>query len=151
MQICSVIIPGWCAKYIQAPDVFWNKPFKARMTELHDQWLSEDVHHFIKGENMKPPSKNRIIEWVLDTWSQLPRENIIKLFKYCNWNLANECMEDDFIHCLKKGQPCKAGRKNLNSQLSILVDESEAVNPFISLSLTLSLFLSLMKRMPIRK
>ena len=41
-------------------------------------------------------------------------------------------MEDDFIHCLKNGQPCKAGRQKLNSQLSILVDKSDAVNPFIS-------------------
>ena len=41
-------------------------------------------------------------------------------------------MEDDFIHCLKKGQPCKAGREKLNSQLLILVDENDAINPFIS-------------------
>ena len=41
-------------------------------------------------------------------------------------------MEDDFIHCLKKGQPCKAGRQKLNSQLLILVDENDAINPFIS-------------------
>ena len=35
------------------------------------------------------------------------------------------------MHCLKKGQHCVAGRQKLNSQLSILVDESDAVNPFI--------------------
>ena len=34
----------------------------------------------------------------------------------------------------KKGQPCEAGRQKLNSQLSILVDESDIVNPFISVS-----------------
>ena len=32
MNVDSVIIPGGCTKYIQAPDVCWNKPFKARMT-----------------------------------------------------------------------------------------------------------------------
>ena len=36
MNVDSVIIPGGCTKYIQAPDVCWNKPFKARMTELYD-------------------------------------------------------------------------------------------------------------------
>ena len=41
-------------------------------------------------------------------------------------------MEDDLIHCLKKGEPCKAGRQKLNSQLSILVDQSGTVNPLIS-------------------
>ena len=39
---------------------------------------------------------------------------------------------DYFIHCLKKEQICETGRQKLNSQLSIVVDESEAVNPFIS-------------------
>ena len=32
MNVDSVIIPGGCTKYIQAPDVCWNKPFKVRMT-----------------------------------------------------------------------------------------------------------------------
>ena len=70
MNVDSVIIPGGCTKYIQAP-VCWNKPFKAKMTELYDQWLSESVRQFTKGGNMKPPSRKRIIEWVLDAWSQL--------------------------------------------------------------------------------
>lgn len=33
----SVIIPGGCTKFIQATDACWKKPFKDRMTELHDQ------------------------------------------------------------------------------------------------------------------
>ena len=49
-------------------------------------------------------------------------------------NLVNDGKEDDFIHCLKKGEPCKAKRQKLNSQLSILFDESDAVNLFISAS-----------------
>ena len=36
------------------------------------------------------------------------------------------------MHCLKKGQHCETGRQKLSSQLSILVDESDAVNPSIS-------------------
>ena len=66
MNVNSVIIPGWCTKYIQASDVCWNKPFKARMTELYDQWLSEGVHQFTEGGNMKPPSRKKIIECLLD-------------------------------------------------------------------------------------
>ena len=31
------IVPGGCTKYIQASDVCWNKPFKARMAELYNQ------------------------------------------------------------------------------------------------------------------
>ena len=90
MNVDSVIIPGGCTKYIQAPDACWNKPFKARMTELYDQWLTEGVHQFIEGENIKPPSRKRITESVLDAWSQLSKENIIKSLKCCDLNLAND-------------------------------------------------------------
>ena len=34
-KIDPVIIPGGCTKYIQAPDVVWNKPFKAKVTEKY--------------------------------------------------------------------------------------------------------------------
>ena len=62
MNVDSVIIPGGCTKYIQALDVYWNKPFKASMTELYGQWLSEGVHQFTEGRNMKPTFRKRITE-----------------------------------------------------------------------------------------
>ena len=80
---------------------------------------------------MKPPSRKRIIEWILDPWSQMSKVTI-KPLKCCDLNLVNGSTEDDFIQCLKKVQSCKAGRQKLNSQLSILVDKSDAVNPFNS-------------------
>ena len=73
MNVDSVIIPGGYTKYIQAPDGCWNKPFKSRMTELYDQWLSEVVHQFTECGIMKAFSRKRIIEWVLETWSQLSK------------------------------------------------------------------------------
>ena len=124
MNVDSVIIPGVCTKYIQTPD-------KVRMTKVYDQWLSEGTHQFTEGGNMKPTSRKRIVEWVLDAWSQLLKKNIVKLFRCCGLNFANDGTEDEFNHCLKKGQSCKAGKQKLNSQLSILIDKSDAVNPFI--------------------
>ena len=67
---------------------------------------------------MKTPSRKRIIEWVLDAWSQLSKENIKKLFWCCDLNLRNDGTEDDFIHCLKKGQSWEAGR--LKAELSTI-------------------------------
>ena len=43
-------------------------------------------------------------------------------------DLANDGTKDD----LKKGQLCKTWRQKLNFQLPVLVDESDAVNLFIS-------------------
>ena len=31
-------------KYMQVPDVCWNKSFKAKVTEKYDEWMSEGVH-----------------------------------------------------------------------------------------------------------
>ena len=71
MNVDSVITPGGSTKYIQASYVCWNKLFKVRMIELYDQGLSEGVHQFIEGGNIKPPSRKKKIEWGLDAWSQL--------------------------------------------------------------------------------
>ena len=38
-KICTVLILVGCTKYIQAPDVNWNKPFKTICTEKYDKWL----------------------------------------------------------------------------------------------------------------
>ena len=104
------------------------------MTELYDQWLSEGVHQYTEGGNIKAPSRKRIVEWILDAWSQLPKESIVKSFKCCGLNLATGGTEDDNIHCLKKGQPCEAGRGKLSSQLSAVLSDEDEGNPFISLS-----------------
>ena len=72
----------------------WNKPFKTRVTEPYDQWLSEGIHQYAEGGNIKAPSRKGIVEWILDAWSQLPIESIIKSFKCCGLNLANDGTED---------------------------------------------------------
>ena len=64
-------------------------------------------------------------------WSQLSKETI-NLLKCCDFDLANDGTDDDFIHCLKKEQPCEGEGKKLSSQLWIIVDESNALDPFIS-------------------
>ena len=65
------------------------------MTKLYDQWLSEGVHQFTEGGNMKSPSRKRI-EWVLDAWSQMSKESI-KSLKCCDLNFTNDGTEDDFL------------------------------------------------------
>ena len=43
-KVDTLIIPGGCIAYIQAPDVSRNKPFKAHVTDKYDKWLSSGVH-----------------------------------------------------------------------------------------------------------
>ena len=43
-KIDSAIVPGGCTKYIQAPDVGWNKPMKKYLQEMCDLWLADGTH-----------------------------------------------------------------------------------------------------------
>jgi len=42
-KIDPLIIPGGCTKYIQVPDMVWNKPFKANVTEKYDEWMADEA------------------------------------------------------------------------------------------------------------
>ena len=64
-KIENVIIPGGCTKYIQAPDVSWNKPLKSRIIDVYNEWLTDGVQQFTKGGNQKPPLRRKMVEWVL--------------------------------------------------------------------------------------
>ena len=39
--------------YVQASDVSWNKPFKASMVELYDNWLRPGIHQYTSSGNLK--------------------------------------------------------------------------------------------------
>ena len=39
-KIETIIMPGGCTKYVQAPDVVWNRPFKDRIQEQYDWWAN---------------------------------------------------------------------------------------------------------------
>ena len=40
MKTDDSLIPGGCTKYVQAPDVVWNKTFKGHIMESYDEWLA---------------------------------------------------------------------------------------------------------------
>ena len=130
INVDQVIIPGGCTKYVQAPDVSWNKPFKALVAEQYDEWMASGVQEYTEAGNIRPPSRKTIVEWVLTAWSRLSADVISKSFKSCALNLAVDGTEDSMIHCFKKGQPCEAGSDQLQAQLSVL-DEPNLPNPFI--------------------
>ena len=41
-NVTTAVIPGGCTKYIQAPDVMWNQPFKQSLHEAYDIWMAGD-------------------------------------------------------------------------------------------------------------
>ena len=128
-KIDRVIVPVGCTKYIQAPDVSWNKPFKASRTEKYGEWLATvGIHEETAAGNLKAPPLKTILQWILDSWAELPTNVIKKSFTSCALNVPVDGSEDDAIHCFKEEQPRSTGLAVLKSQLDIL-DEPET-NPF---------------------
>ena len=98
-KIESDIIPGGCTKYIQAPDVVWNKPFKGNIQEFYDDWLANGKHEYTDAGNMKPVPRRLIVEWVIMKSSM----------KSCGLALAVDGTEDDLISCFKEGKNVPKG------------------------------------------
>ena len=65
-KIDSVIVAGRCMKYIQAPDVSWNKPMKEYLREMYDLWLADRTHELTAHGNMTASPRRQMIEWVLE-------------------------------------------------------------------------------------
>ena len=83
------IVPGGCRKYIQAPDVSWNKPFKVLATEKYDQWLTEEgINQLISAGNLKLSPRRTIVNWILEAWEGISPEAIKKSYKSCTLDLA---------------------------------------------------------------
>ena len=123
VKIDHVIIPGGCTKFIQAPDVSWNKTFKAFCTERYNQWSADGVHAETKDGNLlKEPPRKRIVEWILDAWASLSKDLIAESFKCCALNLPVDESEDDLIQCFKEEEPCAAGKDLLEVQMEVFRD-----------------------------
>lgn len=132
-----LVIPGGCTKYIQAPDVSWNKPFKAHLAVSYDKWLSNnESKNYTRGGNLKAPPKSVLVEWVKEAWNSIPTELIKKSFKACALTINIDGSEDDEIMCFKKGQPCHEARDLLKihrldnriSELQLEEDPDEIEN-----------------------
>uniref|UniRef100_A0A915E8H4 DDE-1 domain-containing protein n=1 Tax=Ditylenchus dipsaci TaxID=166011 RepID=A0A915E8H4_9BILA len=65
----TAVVPGGCTKFVQAPDVCWNSPFKAKIRELYDDWM---VH----GEkNLRLAGILELLQWPSTTYNRsLKRE-----------------------------------------------------------------------------
>lgn len=105
-KIDSVIVPGRCSKYIQAPDVSRNKPFKTKVTEKYDEWMANGQHTLIAAGNMRTP---RIVQ-ILEAGNDLDKGIIVNSLKSCALTLAVDGSEDELIHCTKPSQRCQTLR-----------------------------------------
>jgi hypothetical protein len=117
LKVESVMIPGGCTRYIQAPDVSWNWPFKNKIKEQYNEWLSGDTPKTKYG-NPAPPPIEIVCRWIKVAWDNVSTEIIKNSFKLCGISNRIDGSEDDLIQCFKSGEPCEGGREILRKKNS---------------------------------
>ena len=129
-KIESMIILQGCTKYIQSPDVVWNKSFKGKIQEFYDDWLANGKREYTDAGNMKPVPRRLIVEWVIKSWQAISNKIVAKSMKLCGLALAVDGTEDDLISCFKEGKRFAEGRALLQTQMLNLNDGNLHKNPF---------------------
>ena len=125
------MIPGGGTRYIQAPDVSWNKPFKQHCTDYYDEWLaSKGLYEETECGNLKAPPRKDVIEWILAAWGKLTKEMIKESFVYCAVTCATDGSQDEEITCFKSDNPCSDGLKMLKEQMGYM--NAAVSNPFVA-------------------
>ena len=81
-NVLSATIPGGCTSQIQTLDVCINRPFKAKMEDLFDDFMGDhSKHSFTKGGNLKSASMTQICDMVMEAWKDITPDIILKSFK----------------------------------------------------------------------
>ena len=109
-NIDCAVIPGGCTNSIQAPDVSWNKPFKASMREQYDGWLRTGDKLYTAAGNIRAVSKTILCDMVVKAWKSLSAELIQKSFLCCG-QVPDATAAD--VSCFKDDRPAAEGRQRL--------------------------------------
>lgn len=84
-SLCRFIPPG-CTGLLQPLDTHLNKPFKDTMRKKFDVWYEnygcKPVNATPKG-NLRAPSIDTVIQWVIDVWESIPEQLIKNSFQHC--------------------------------------------------------------------
>jgi len=92
------VIPGGCTSKLQPADVSWNRPFKAKLSELYDEWLFSGTVEETRFGNRKAPPKPLLLRWVKEAWASITPEIIVKSFKKCGITSALDGSEDHLFN-----------------------------------------------------
>jgi hypothetical protein len=124
-NIDCAIIPSGCTGLIQAPDVSWNKPFKASIREQYDDWLANGEKTYTAAGNMRAVSKTKLCDMVVKAWRSLSVDLIANSFECCG-QIPNVTV--DKISPFKDGRPAAEGRARLQELFMQPPSELGAVN-----------------------
>ena len=115
--------------------MLWNACFKYHLRSHYDTWLAEQAcHQYIRGGNLKPPSRSLLCQWVKSSWEAVPVEMEKDSFMSCAITTSTNGSDDDQIQCFTLEKPCEEGRRVLAEQMQNVVAGSSESNddPFSS-------------------
>ena len=92
-----VVIPAGMTSVLQPPDVSVNKPFKARLSEQYDRWISDHARELTASGKIKRAPPHVVAHWVSSAWTSIPAELVAKSFKKCCISNALDGMKDKLL------------------------------------------------------
>ena len=96
----SVIVPGGCTKYIQAPDFVWNKAFRGKAEEVYGSWLANVKKEFTG--NRKPIPSRLAAKCVSKARNELLKEVISSSLRRSGYALM--VLKTTWFPALKKAK-----------------------------------------------
>jgi hypothetical protein len=74
------------------------------MKRQYECWMSSGDKTYTEGGNLRAPSKEQLVRWVLASWSKLPEYTLIRSFKVCGLTTSLDGSENNEIKCLRGDQ-----------------------------------------------
>lgn len=96
-----VVIPGGMTSQLQPLDNCLNKPFKAHVRWLYNEWMASDTVALTPSGRLKRASPSMLAQWVVDAWAAIPEAMVAaSLHKCCISNALDGAEDDDLFECV---------------------------------------------------
>ena len=79
----SLFIPSRMTSLLQPCDASWSKAMKSRVRTMWEKWLKGGEVQYMCTGKRKRVSYDTVAQWIVDAWSEIPREMIQESFVKC--------------------------------------------------------------------